>query len=88
MKMEWDAEAVDDYGGIPEPGDFIKFNGEEKMVVRSYVVNNSKVEMQLEPKRETKHYNDACDASESWEEINEKYLNNSSTSFLDSGLSP
>lgn len=86
--MEWDAECVDDYGGIPEPGDFINYRGEEKLLVRVYVVNNSKVEMKLEPKPEVKHYDNPCDQSETWEDIDEKYLDNTSTNFLNSGLSP
>lgn len=90
MIIEWDADCVDDYGGIPEPGDIIKGpGGKERMITRVGVVNKSLVEMKVIPNKGIQHYDDPCDSSVSWEEIDEKYLNNSgSTNFLDSGLTP
>jgi len=90
MKMEWDAEAIDDHGKIPEQGDFVEnpVTGEEYLVTRVNVVNKSKVQAEIVPQRKTKYYEDPCDSSESWEEIDEKYLNQTNTNFLNSGLSP
>lgn len=91
MIIEWDADCVDDYGGIPEPGDFIESDFNERyLVVRTIVCNDSKVEMKVESSKDgVSHYDDPCDSSYSWEEIDEKYLNKTgTTNFLDTGLTP
>ena len=88
--MEWDAESIDEHGKIPEQGDFVEspVTGEEYLVTRVDVVNESKVEAKIIPKRQNRHYNDPSDPSESWKKIDKKYLNQTNTNFLNSGLSP
>lgn len=90
MKMEWDAESIDDHGKIPEPGDIVEnpTTGEEYIVTRVDVVNKSKVEAKITPRGSIRYYNDPCDSSENWKEIDEKYMNQNNTNFLNSGLSP
>lgn len=89
MIIEWDADCVDDYGGIPEPGDFIEndFHG-TLLVVRTMVCNKSKVEIKAEPSSKSVcFYEDPCDSSESWDEIDKKYLEDkTNTNFLETGL--
>ena len=91
MILEWDADCVDDYGGIPEPGDIIEHDIEgELLIIRTMVFNNSKVEMKVKPASDEIMFSkDPTDPSTSWEEIDEQYLNNTgSTNFLDTGLTP
>lgn len=91
MIIEWDADCVDDYGGIPEPGDIIEHDIEGKLLIlRTMIINNSKVEMKVRPvTEEIMFFEEPSDASTTWREIDEQYLDNSgNTNFLDTGLTP
>lgn len=85
--IEWDADCVDDNGGIPEPGDKIDYMGDDFLVVKVLIINKSKVAMKVSPFY-TKYHDDPMDYSNDWEEIDEKYMPKKETDFLDSGLTP
>lgn len=88
MIIEWDADCVDDHGEIPEPGDVIDWNSKKMLIKKVNVVNKSKVEMLANEKSGIGYYDDPTDISDSWEEIDDKYLHTNTTPTFQNGLFP
>jgi len=73
-RAEFDVEATVANGEIPTQGDWIMVGDTRHLVTRSNVVNGSKVEMRLEPERETQVYDDVSDPSAEWDGLPDEFV--------------
>lgn len=83
--LSWDADVIDDHGGIPELGDEMNYNGKDFLVTKIGIINERKVEMKLSKMR-FNEYNDSTDPCLSWKKIDDKYLPRTKTNMLENGL--
>jgi hypothetical protein len=68
------SEAEREFDVVPKQGDLIKYNECPHLVVRVNIVNNSKLELMVVPKRERKEFNDFNCRSVGWNEFSDSFF--------------
>jgi len=78
-KIIMDSQLADEmFDKMPEVGDTINWNETECLITRINVVNQRKLCLKVEPKREVKRFQDFADSSfDRWEKLPERFLEDS-----------
>jgi len=74
MMVEYTPGQADKFEETPEPGDKIKYNGKDRIVVGVDIINKSCLRLKIVGKREIKHIDDPMHGSVEWEKLPERFL--------------